>query len=139
MESDENRQAIVIEIGRRYLGIEEEIKEHEEKNEKTELNNVSKNNLSSPKSNQLINEKTEGQSLTDSDLVIDILNDELISQVKQKIHSKKLRSRKDSIILSSTLFIDFPKELFEPSFHAVKSYLAGEPFREFEASMFFHR
>lgn len=93
VESDENRQAIVIEIGRRYLGIEEEIKDHEEKSEKTELNNLNKNNVSSPKSNQLINEKTEGQSLTESDLVIDILNDELISQVKQKIHSKKPRIR----------------------------------------------
>lgn len=89
MESDENREALVFEIGRRYLGIEEEITDHEEKNEKTELNNLNKNNVSSPKSNQLINEKNEGQSLTGSDLVIDILNDELISQVKEKIHSKK--------------------------------------------------
>jgi hypothetical protein len=38
-----------------------------------------------------------------------------------------------------SLFIDYPKELFELCFHAVKSYLAGEPFREFETSMFFHR
>lgn len=88
MESDENREAIVIEIGRRYLGIEEDITGHEEKNEKTmELNNLSQNNVSSPKNNQT-NEKSEGQSLTESDLVIDILNDELISQVRQKIQRK---------------------------------------------------
>lgn len=88
MESDENRQAIVIETGRRYLGIEEEISVHEEKNEKTELNNLSQNNVSSPKNNQ-INDKTEGQSLNENDQVIDILNDELISLVKQKIQRKK--------------------------------------------------
>lgn len=87
MESDENREAIVIEIGRRYLGIEEPISEHGEKNEKTELNNLSQNNVSSPKNNQ-ISDKTEGQSLTESDLVIDILNDELISLVKQNIQRK---------------------------------------------------
>lgn len=88
MESDENREAIVIEIGRRYLGIEEDITGHEEKSEKTELNNLNQNNVSSPKNNQT-NEKSEGQSLTESDLVIDILNDELISQVRQKIQRKQ--------------------------------------------------
>ncbi|CAD7085285.1 unnamed protein product [Hermetia illucens] len=31
------------------------------------------------------------------------------------------------------------KELFEPCVNAVKSFLAGEPFREFETSMYFHR
>lgn len=80
---------MAIAIGRRYMGIECEIKDHDEANEKTELNNLSQNNVSSPKRNQ-INEKTEGQSLTDSDLVIDILNDELISPVKQKIQCKGL-------------------------------------------------
>lgn len=47
-----------------------------------------------------------------------------------------------SIFFNSTvscLFIDAPKELFEPCFNAVKTYLAGEPFREFETSMYFHR
>lgn len=87
MESEENRQAIVIEIGRRYLGIEEEIKEHEEKNEKTELNVLNQNNVPSPKNN-INSEKLEGQSLTESDLVIDILNDELITLVRQKIQRK---------------------------------------------------
>lgn len=87
VESDENRILMAIAIGRRYMGIECEIKDHDDANEKTELNNLSQNNVSSPKRNQ-INEKTEGQSLTDSDLVIDILNDELISPVKQKIQCK---------------------------------------------------
>lgn len=86
MESEENRKSIVIEIGRRYLGIDDDIKDHEESNEKTELNNLNQNNVLSPKHNQ-INEKTEGQSLTESDLVIDILNDELISQVRLKFQS----------------------------------------------------
>lgn len=31
------------------------------------------------------------------------------------------------------------KELFEPCVTAVKSFLAGEPFSEFESSMYFHR
>lgn len=31
------------------------------------------------------------------------------------------------------------KELFEPCTTAVKSFLAGEPFSEFEVSMYFHR
>ena len=89
VESDENRRAVVIEIGRRFLGIEEVMKDQEEKNEKTELNNLNQNNLPSPKNNQM-NEKNEGQPPgTDCDLVIDILNDELISQVKQKIQRKK--------------------------------------------------
>lgn len=70
------------------MGIEEPISGHGEKNEKTELNNLSQNNVSSPKNNQ-ISDKTEGQSLTESDLVIDILNDELISLVRQKIERKR--------------------------------------------------
>ena len=51
--------------------------------------------MSSPKNNQtndegirLMKKNDEGQSLSESDLVIDILNDELISLVKQKILSK---------------------------------------------------
>lgn len=89
MESDENRQAMVIEIGRRYLGIEEEIKDREEKSEKTELNNLNPHNVS-PKHNQS-NEKSEGQSLNESDLVNDILNDELVSLVRLKIERKNQR------------------------------------------------
>jgi hypothetical protein len=88
VESDENRRNMVIEIGRRFLGLDEDIKDQEEKTEKTELNSLNQNNVSSPKNNQ-INEKSEGQPpLTESDLVIDILNDELISQVRQKIQSE---------------------------------------------------
>lgn len=88
VESDENREAMVIEIGRRYLGVEEEeIKDHDEKIEKTELSTLNQNNVS-PKHNQS-NEKSEGQSLNESDLVIDILNDELVSLVKLKIQRNK--------------------------------------------------
>lgn len=36
-------------------------------------------------------------------------------------------------------FLDGSKELFEPCVTAVKSFLAGEPFKEFENSMYFHR
>lgn len=87
VESDENREAMVIEIGRRYLGVEEEIKDHDEKSEKTDLDTSNQNNVS-PKRNQS-NEKGEGQSLNESDLVIDILNDELVSLVKLKIRRNK--------------------------------------------------
>lgn len=86
LESDETREANAIEIGRRYLGIEEVIKAIDQDTERTEPNNINQNNVSSPKNNS---EKADGQSMqNDVDLVIDILNDELISQVKQKIHSK---------------------------------------------------
>jgi UDP-glucose 6-dehydrogenase len=88
IESDENRQSNAIEIGRRFLAIEEEIKAIDDENEKTEPNNINQNNVSSPKNNQTI-EKVDERSESDDDLVIDILNDELISQAKQKIHSKR--------------------------------------------------
>lgn len=96
MESDENRKLMAVAIGRRYLGIEEEIKDHDENHEKTELNNLSHENVSSPKHNRM-NEKMEGQSLTDSDLVNDILNDELIALVKQKLRSKKPNVKSSSM------------------------------------------
>lgn len=86
MESDENRPVLAIEIGNRYLGIEDETDNHEEKSEKNDLNNL--NSASTPKHNQT-NEKIEGRSLSDSELVIDILNDELIALVRQKIKGKK--------------------------------------------------
>uniref|UniRef100_A0A1A9W829 G protein-coupled receptor kinase n=1 Tax=Glossina brevipalpis TaxID=37001 RepID=A0A1A9W829_9MUSC len=54
------------------------------------------------------------------ELVLDVLNDDLISRVRDKINSSS-------------------KELFEPCVIAVKAFLAGEPFREFENSMYFHR
>lgn len=37
------------------------------------------------------------------------------------------------------IIADGCKELFEPCVTAVKSFLAGEPFSEFEMSMYFHR
>lgn len=127
--------------------MEEEIKAIDQENEKTEPNNISQNNISSPKNNssQQVIEKVDGQSMHDeADLVIDILNDELISQVKQKIFSEFYQMSLCVIIsyvcnLIISIFIDSAKELFEPCFIAVKSYLAGEPFREFELSMYFHR
>lgn len=54
------------------------------------------------------------------EFVLDILNDDLISRVRSKINSGS-------------------KELFEPCVKAVKAFLAGEPFQEFETSMYFHR
>lgn len=54
------------------------------------------------------------------EFVLDILNDDLISRVRNKINSGS-------------------KELFEPCVKAVKAFLAGEPFQEFETSMYFHR
>ncbi|XP_036323633.1 G protein-coupled receptor kinase 2 isoform X2 [Rhagoletis pomonella] len=54
------------------------------------------------------------------ELVLDVLNDDLIARVRDKITSGN-------------------KELFEPCVTAVKAFLAGEPFREFETSMYFHR
>lgn len=55
-----------------------------------------------------------------NELVLDVLNDDLITRVR------------DKITIGS-------KELFEQCVNAVKSFLAGEPFREFESSMYFHR
>lgn len=54
------------------------------------------------------------------ELVLDVLNVDLILSVREKINSAS-------------------KELFEPCVTAVKAFLAGEPFREFENSMYFHR
>lgn len=56
----------------------------------------------------------------DDDYVLDVLNDDIVAQVRSKM------------LISS-------KELFEASVTAVRTFLEGEPFREFEASMYFHR
>lgn len=56
----------------------------------------------------------------DDDFVLDVLNDDIVAQVRSKL------------LISS-------KELFEASVQAVRTFLEGEPFREFEASMYFHR
>lgn len=54
------------------------------------------------------------------EFVLDILNDDIVAQVRSKL-------------------LNGSKELFEASVTAVKTFLQGEPFREFEASMYFHR
>ncbi|KAH8332615.1 hypothetical protein KR074_007148 [Drosophila pseudoananassae] len=54
------------------------------------------------------------------ELVLDVLNDDLIAQVRTKLNSGG-------------------KDIFAQCMNAVKSFLAGEPFREFENSMYFHR
>ncbi|XP_017089366.2 G protein-coupled receptor kinase 2 [Drosophila bipectinata] len=54
------------------------------------------------------------------ELVLDVLNDDLIAQVRTKLNSGG-------------------KDIFAQCVNAVKSFLAGEPFREFENSMYFHR
>ncbi|XP_065371518.1 G protein-coupled receptor kinase 2 isoform X1 [Calliphora vicina] len=68
-----------------------------------------------------LNGNSSKPALSASDeFVLDILNDDLISRVRSKINSGS-------------------KELFEPCVKAVKAFLAGEPFQEFETSMYFHR
>lgn len=54
------------------------------------------------------------------EFVLDVLNDDMVAQVRNKLSTGS-------------------RELFEPSITAVRAFLAGEPFREFEASMYFHR
>lgn len=54
------------------------------------------------------------------ELVLDVLNDDLIAQVRNKLNSGG-------------------KDIFAQCVNAVKAFLAGEPFREFESSMYFHR
>lgn len=71
---------------------------------------------------------TEGETVTrtgtglvgSDELVLDVLNDDLIAQVRNKLNSGG-------------------KDLFAHCVKAVKAFLAGEPFREFENSMYFHR
>lgn len=78
------------------MGIEEEIKAIDQDSEKLESNNI--NNVSpSPNKNNQITPNNESEKVDvgggehdgDVNLVVDILNDELIAQVKQKIHSKR--------------------------------------------------
>lgn len=56
----------------------------------------------------------------DNKFVLDVLNDELVERVREKM-------------------LNGSKDLFESAQTAVKSFLAGEPFQEFEHSMYFHR
>jgi hypothetical protein len=80
------------------LGIDEEIKAIDQDSEKLESNNI--NNVSpSPNKNNQITPNNESEKVDggggehdgDVNLVVDILNDELIAQVRQKIHSKRER------------------------------------------------
>ncbi|KAH8406711.1 hypothetical protein KR222_007309, partial [Zaprionus bogoriensis] len=61
-----------------------------------------------------------GSGSASDELVLDVLNDDLIAQVRNKLNSGG-------------------KDLFAHCVKAVKAFLAGEPFREFENSMYFHR
>lgn len=89
IELEGNRNATATEIGRRFLGIDEEIKAIDQDSDKLESNNL--NNVTSPKNNQITtsseNEKV-GDGDENADLVLDILNDELIAQVRLKVHSE---------------------------------------------------
>lgn len=63
----------------------------------------------------------DGPDLGEKDkLVLDVLNDEEVERVREKILSGN-------------------KDLFETCQIAVKAFIAGEPFQEFEHSMYFHR
>lgn len=62
----------------------------------------------------------EVECSNEGELVLDILNNDLIARVREKIKGGN-------------------KELFESCVTAVKAFLAGEPFREFQTSMYFHR
>ena len=62
----------------------------------------------------------ESQIGGENQLVLDVLNDELVDRVREKLLSGS-------------------KDLFESCNAAVKAFLAGEPFQEFEHSMYFHR
>ncbi|XP_030573804.1 G protein-coupled receptor kinase 2 [Drosophila novamexicana] len=61
-----------------------------------------------------------GSGSPSDELVLDVLNDDLIAQVRSKLNSGG-------------------KDIFAHCVKAVKAFLAGEPFREFENSMYFHR
>lgn len=86
------RQINAIEIGRKYLDVVEEIKAIDQDSEKLESNNINNVSLSPNKNNQITpnseSEKVDGEHEGDVNLVVDILNDELIAQVRQKIHRK---------------------------------------------------
>lgn len=99
MESDENRLLIAYEICRRFLGIQADVKLSNDdnktanetvtdSNEKTELNNVNQTNNVSPKHPTNEKEIDKSDEFTGDDFVVDILNDEQISQVKDKSEGK---------------------------------------------------
>ncbi|CAO1435379.1 unnamed protein product [Diamesa serratosioi] len=119
VESDENRLATAANISRRFLGIIVEDGLENGDQEKTGLNNCTQKQ-STPLKMFNDNSSFDCNNKYGEELVIDILNDDLISPVKLKIKYA-------------------PRDLFEQCWSAIKSYLAGEPFREFESSMYFHR
>ena len=51
---------------------------------------------------------------------VEIINDEIIEQCKERLHEGS-------------------KDVFAACTAVVRGYLAGEPFKEFENSMYFHR
>jgi hypothetical protein len=100
VESDENRFLIAYEICRRFLGIQTDVKINDDKtsndvttdnNERTELNNINQmNNVISPKHHSNEKEIDKVDEYTGDDLVVDILNDELISQVNDKLQGNDI-------------------------------------------------
>lgn len=55
-----------------------------------------------------------------ADEAVEIINDRIVEQCKERL-------------------AEGPKDLFAASAAVVRGYLAGEPFKEFENSLFFHR
>lgn len=161
--SDENRGDLAYELAKRYLGLctatESQATEdsgggggdgddgkcdddsgigadtkthqklgnhHEDHDQGGKAKSNSNNSANSQNANATGNSKVSSNSVAairnpdDDDFVLDVLNDDIVAQVRSKL-------------LTSS------KELFEASVQAVRTFLEGEPFREFEASMYFHR
>ncbi|XP_052868484.1 G protein-coupled receptor kinase 2 [Anopheles cruzii] len=135
--ADEHRVELAYEVVKRYLGLCTESREREDSGggggcdsdggkcdddsgiggDTKKLSNhddpeKSLTGSNSVTTNTIHNEKDE--------FVLDVLNDDMVAQVRTKLSAGS-------------------KELFEASITAVRAFLAGEPFREFEASMYFHR
>ncbi|XP_058056135.1 G protein-coupled receptor kinase 2 [Anopheles bellator] len=134
--ADEHRVELAYEVVKRYLGLCTESREREDSGggggcdsdggkcdddsgiggDTKKLSNhddpeKSLTGSNSVTTNTIHNEKDE--------FVLDVLNDDMVAQVRTKLSAGS-------------------KELFEASITAVRAFLAGEPFREFEASMYFH-
>lgn len=143
IEYDENRLEIAKEIGRRFLGFDiqedgttttkSQIEVPETQTPKSDEggggggdNAVNSNSVGTPKGQskdfELTNNDGDGPDCLGekSKLVLDVLNDELVEKVREKMLSGS-------------------KDLFELCQTSVKAFLAGEPFQEFEHSMYFHR
>lgn len=153
--SDENRGDLAYDLAKRYLGFcgeshatedsgggggdvddgkcdddsgiggdtKTKLSNHEEHDGKAKNNSavVALNNSQNAKANNsTAAAATAIRNPDDDDYVLDVLNDDIVAQVRSK-------------------FLASSKELFEASVTAVRTFLEGEPFREFEASMYFHR